>query len=65
MATVAAWQYWRQWWQRGVSDSDGSLGVTRQWRWQRNYKIENEAELMEDNFGNKGEDDNTFRGRLA
>jgi hypothetical protein len=30
-----------------------------------NYKIDDEAELMEENFGNEGEDDNTFRGRLA
>jgi hypothetical protein len=30
-----------------------------------NYKPDNEAELMEENFGNEGEDDNTFRGQLA
>jgi hypothetical protein len=29
------------------------------------YKTDNEAELMEENFGDEGEDDNTFRGRLA
>ena len=29
------------------------------------YKTDNEAELMEENFGNEGEDDDTFRGRLA
>jgi hypothetical protein len=65
VATAAAWQRQRRWWQRGISDNGGSLGVIRQWRWQRNYEIKNEAELMEENFGNKGEDDDTFRGRLA
>jgi hypothetical protein len=65
VAATAAWQWWRRWWQRGVSDSGGSLGVTWQWRWQLNYKIDNEAELMEENFGNEGEDDDTFKGQLA
>jgi hypothetical protein len=27
-----------------------------------NYKTDNEAELMEKNFGNKGEDEDTFGG---
>ncbi len=30
-----------------------------------NYETDDEAELMEENFGNEGEADNTFRGRLA
>ena len=62
VVAAAAWQQQRRWWRCGVSDSGSSLGVTQWWRWQRNYTIDNEAELMEDNFGNEGEDDNTFRG---
>jgi hypothetical protein len=27
-----------------------------------NYKTDDKAELMEENFGNEGEDDDTFRG---
>ncbi len=57
MAMAAAW-----WWRHGVSGGGSSLGVTRRWRQQRDYKTDNEAELMEENFGNKGEDDNTFGG---
>jgi hypothetical protein len=30
-----------------------------------NYETDNNAELMEENFGNEGEDDDTFRGQLA
>ncbi len=30
-----------------------------------NYETNDEAELMEENFGDEGEDDNTFRGQLA
>jgi hypothetical protein len=30
-----------------------------------NYETDDEAELMEENFGDEGEDDDTFRGRLA
>jgi hypothetical protein len=62
VAAAAAWQRQRQWWRRGASESGGSLGVTRRWRRQRDYETDNEAELMEENFGNKGEDDDTFRG---
>ncbi len=29
------------------------------------YKTDDEAELMEENFGDEGEGDDTFRGRLA
>jgi hypothetical protein len=62
VVAAAAWQQQRRWWRCGVSDTGSSLGVTRQWRWQRNYKIDNEAELMEDNFVDEGEDDDTLRG---
>jgi hypothetical protein len=64
VAAAVAWQWQKRWLQCGVGDSGGSLGVTRRWRWQRNYEIDDEAELMEDNFGNKGEDEGTFRGPL-
>jgi hypothetical protein len=30
-----------------------------------NYKTDDEAELMEENFGDEGENDDIFRGRLA
>ncbi len=30
-----------------------------------NYETDNEAELMEENFNNEGDDDDTLRGRLA
>ncbi len=63
---AAVWWWQRQLgnagWQHGVSDSGGSFGVTRRWRRQRDSDIDNEAELMEENFGNKGEDDDTFGG---
>ncbi len=62
MVAAAAWQCQWRWWRHGVSDSGGSLGVTRRWRWPRDYDIDGEAELMEENFGNKGEDDDTFGG---
>jgi hypothetical protein len=29
------------------------------------YQTDNEAELMEENFGDEGEDDDKFRGQLA
>ncbi len=29
------------------------------------YEIYDEGELTEENFGDEGEDDDTFRGRLA
>ena len=48
---VAAWQH------------DGGNMRTRDYK-VSNYKTD-KAELMEKNFGNEGEDDNTFRGRLA
>ncbi len=60
VVAAAAWQRWRQWRQRGVSGSGGSLGVTWQWRQQCDYKNDNEAELMEENYGNKEEYDDTL-----
>jgi hypothetical protein len=62
VAAAAAWQCrWR--WQRcGVSGSAGRLGVTRRWRRQHDYETDDEAELMEENFGDKGEDDDIFGG---
>ncbi len=60
MAAAAAWQCRQRWLWRGVSDSGGSLGVSQQWRQQRDYKTDNKAELMEENFGAEGEDEDTF-----
>ncbi len=62
MVTAAAWQCRWRWQQRGVSGSGGSLGVTWRWKRQRDYKTNYEAELMEENFGNEGEDEDTFGG---
>ncbi len=62
VVAAAAWQCRRRWRQRGVSGGGGSLGETQQWRRQHDYKTDNEAELMEENFGDKEEDDNTFVG---
>jgi hypothetical protein len=58
----AAWQRRQRGRQRGVSGGGGSLGVTQRWWRQCDYETDNEAELMEENFGNKGEYDNTFGG---
>ncbi len=49
---VAAWQH------------DGGNMRTRGYK-VCDYKTEDEAELMEKNFGDEGEDDDTFRGQLA
>ncbi len=70
VVAAAAWQCQRRWGQHGVSGGGGSLGVTRRWRRQHDYETDNEAELMEKNFGDEEEDDDTFgasqiRGRLA
>jgi hypothetical protein len=63
VVAAAAWQWQRRWWRRrGVSDSGRSLAVIWRWRWQRDYESGDEAELMEENFGNKEEDEDTFRG---
>jgi hypothetical protein len=63
VVAVATWQHWWWWWQqRGVSGGGGSLGLTQWWRGQHDYKTEDEAELMEENFGNKEEDDDTLGG---
>ncbi len=62
VVAAAAWQHQQQWRRRGVSGGCGSLGVTSWWRRQHDYKTDDEAELMEENFGDKGEDDDTFGG---
>jgi hypothetical protein len=49
---VVAWQH------------DGGVMRTRDYK-VCNYKTDDEAELLEENFGDEREDDNTFRGRLA
>ncbi len=46
---VAAWQH------------DGGDMRTRDYK-VCNYKVDDETELMEENFGNEGEDEDTFRG---
>jgi hypothetical protein len=38
------------------------MGVTQQWRRQRDYETDDEAELIEENLGGRGEDDDTFMG---
>ena len=49
---AAAWQH------------DGGIMRTRDYK-VCNYETDDEAELMDENFGNEGEDDNTFREPLA
>ncbi len=46
---VAAWQH------------DGGNMRTKDYK-VSNYETDDKAELLEKNFGNEGEDDNTFRG---
>ncbi len=65
-AAVAAQQ---QWWQyqcckAAAWQQDGGDMRMRDYK-VCYYEIDDEAELMEENFGNEGEDDNTFRGQLA
>ncbi len=59
----------RRWWRHQCCKAaawqhDGGNMRTRDYK-VCNYKTDNEAKLMEENFGNEGEDDNTFKGRLA
>jgi hypothetical protein len=60
----------QQWWWRyqcckaAAWQHDGGDMRTRDYK-VCNYETDNEAELMEENLGNEGEDDNTFRGQLA
>ncbi len=65
-AVVAAqWRWWRyQCCKVAAWQHDGGNMRTRDYK-ASNYKTDDKAELMEKNFGNKGEDDNTFRGQLA
>jgi hypothetical protein len=62
VVALAAWQRWQWWWWCGVSGGGSRLGVTWRWRWQHDYKTDDDAELMEENFGNEGEDNDTFGG---
>jgi hypothetical protein len=59
----------RQWWgyqccEAAAWQHDGGNMKTRDYK-VCNYETDDEAELMEENFGDEGEDDNTFRKRLA
>ncbi len=64
-AATAQRQWWRhQCWEVAAWQNDGGDMRTRDYK-VCNYKTDNEAELMEENFNDEGEDDNTYRGRLA
>ncbi len=59
----------RRWWRHqcckvATWKHDGGDLRTR-YNKESNYETDDEAELMEENFNNEGEDDDTFRGRLA
>ncbi len=59
---VAQWRWWRyQCCEAAAWQHDGGNMRTRDYK-VCNYKTDDEAELMEENFGDEGEDDNTFRG---
>jgi hypothetical protein len=67
IAAVAAAQWW--WWRyhcckAAAWQHDGGNMRTRDYK-VCNYKTDDEAELMDENFGNEGEDEDTFRGQLA
>ncbi len=62
VVAAAAWQRWQHWRWRGVSGGGGSLVVAQRWWRQGDNKTDNEAELMEENFGGEGEDDDTIGG---
>jgi hypothetical protein len=67
IGAVAAAQQW--WWQyqcfkAAAWQHNGGDMRTRDYK-VSNYETDDKAELMEKNFGNEGEDDDTFRGRLA
>jgi hypothetical protein len=64
----AAQQRW--WWYQcckaAAWQHDGGNVRTRDYRYViLRLMMRHEAELMEENFGNAGEDDDPFRGRLA
>ncbi len=67
IAAAAAAQWW--WWQyqycEGAAWQHDSGNMRARDYKVCNYKTDDEAELMEDNFSNEGEDDNTFREQLA
>jgi hypothetical protein len=59
----------RRWWRyqcckTAAWQQNGGNMRTRDYK-VSNYKTDDKAELMEKNFGNEGEDDDTLRGRLA
>jgi hypothetical protein len=63
MATQQRW-WWYQFCKTAAWQHDGGDMRTRDYK-VYNYKTDDEAELMEENFGNEGEDDDTFRKQLA
>ncbi len=66
-AAVAAqrrWWWWYQCCEVAAWQHNGGSMRTRDYKVSK-YKSDDKAELMEKNFGNEGEDDNTFRGQLA
>ncbi len=59
----------RQWWRYQCCEAaawqhDGGDMRMRDYK-VSNYETDDKAELMEKNFGDEGEDDDTFRGQLA
>ncbi len=58
----------RRWWyqccEAAAWQKDGGDMRTRDYK-VCSHDTDDDTELMEKNFGNEGEDDNTFRGRLA
>jgi hypothetical protein len=56
--------WWYQCWEAAAWQHNGGNMRTRDYK-VSNYKTDDKAELMEMSFGDEGEDDNTFRGRLA
>ncbi len=61
-SAAAQWQWW--WYQCcevAAWQHDGGDMRMRDYK-VCNYKTDDETEMMEENFGNEGEDDNTFRG---
>jgi hypothetical protein len=58
----------RQWWYQCCKMAawwhNGGVMRTRDYK-VCNYETDDKAELMEDNFGDEGEDDDSFRGQLA
>jgi hypothetical protein len=65
VAAAAQQRWWRhQCCKAAAWQHDGGDIRTRDYK-VCNYKPDDEAELMEENFGHEGEDDDTFRGQLA